>query len=76
MARVEAGERAVAVEQQTMTAADMQVGSAVLEQTPHLEIAVEAPGLRKTVPVDSPARPGAVRTAVEKALGDLGLNRL
>ena len=47
-----------------------------LPAVPHLEIAVEAPGLTETVPVDSPARPGAVRAAVEKALRDLGLTRL
>lgn len=76
MSRVaETGEGAETVGQM-MVAAEMNVGSAFVEETPHLEIAVEAPGLAKTVSVDSPARPGSVRTAVEKALRDLGLTRL
>ena len=39
----------------------------------YLEIEVEVPGWTEGVTVASPARPGAVRGAVEKVLRDLGL---
>jgi hypothetical protein len=87
MAEVEAGQQAVVVEHRI--AAEMHdiaarasalaqeiIGSVVIAEVPRLEIAVEAPGLTKTVSVESPARPGAVRAAVEKMLRDLGLTRL
>jgi hypothetical protein len=39
----------------------------------HLPIEIEVSGLDARVTVAGPARPGAVRGAVEKALRDLGL---
>ena len=53
--------------------ADEIFGSDLLDQVPYLEIAVEAPGWTKSVAVEAPARPGAVRAAVEKTLRELGL---
>jgi hypothetical protein len=48
----------------------------ILDEGRHLEIEVEVPGWTERVSVQSPARPGAVRGAVAKLLGDLGLNTL
>jgi hypothetical protein len=45
----------------------------ILDEGPHLEVEVEVPGWTERVAVLSPARPGAVRGAVEKVLRDLGL---
>lgn len=39
----------------------------------HFEIEIEVPGWTERVAVPSPARPGAVRGAVENVLRDLGL---
>jgi hypothetical protein len=47
-----------------------------LDEGLRLEIAVEVPGWRETVAIPSPARPGAVRGAVEKLLRDLGFTRV
>lgn len=52
------------------------MGCSILDEGLHLEIAVEVPGWTESVAVPSPARPGAVRGAVEKLLRDLGLTRV
>lgn len=80
--QAEAGEHRMAVAEMHDVAARAAalahdvIGTVGIAQSPRLEIAVEAPGLTKTVSVESPARPGAVRAAVEKTLRDLGLTRL
>ena len=45
----------------------------ILDEGLHFRIEVEAPGWTERMAVASPARPGAVRGAVEKLLRDLGL---
>jgi len=45
----------------------------ILDEGLYLEIEVELPGWTERVTVPSPARPGAVRSAVAKVLRDLGL---
>jgi hypothetical protein len=45
----------------------------ILDEGLYLEIEVELPGWTERVTVASPARPGAVRSAVAKVLRDLGL---
>jgi hypothetical protein len=49
------------------------LGCSILDEGLHYEIEVEAPGWTERVAIPSPARPGAVRGAVEKVLRDLGL---
>ncbi len=44
-----------------------------LDEDLHFEIEVKFPGWTERVAVLSPARPGAVRGAVEKVLRDLGM---
>jgi hypothetical protein len=45
----------------------------ILDEGLHFEIEVEVPGWTERVAIPAPARPGAVRGAVEKVLRDLGL---
>lgn len=52
------------------------VACTIPDEGRRLEIAVEVPGWRETVAIPSPARPGAVRGAVEKLLRDLGFTRV
>ena len=49
------------------------LGCAILDEGLHVEIEVEAPGWIERVAIPSPARPGAVKQAVQKVLRDLGL---
>jgi hypothetical protein len=49
------------------------LGCAILDEGLHFEIEVEAPGWTERIAVPSPARPGAVKSAVQKVLRDLGL---
>lgn len=46
---------------------------AILEEGSRFDIEIEVPGWTERVAVRSPARPGEVRSAVEKMLRDLGL---
>ena len=50
-----------------------RLACSILDEGLHFEIEVEVPGWTERVAVPSPARPGAVRGAVEKLLRDLGL---
>ena len=49
------------------------IALAVLDEGVHLEIEVEVPGWTERIAVPAPARPGAVKAAVEKVFRDLGL---
>lgn len=64
------------VEAQATAFAHEDLACSILDEGLHLEVAVEVPGWTETVAVASPARPGAVRGAVEKLLRDLGLTTL
>ena len=48
-------------------------GCSILDEGLHFEIEIEVPGWTERVAVPTPARPGAVRRAVEKVLRDYGL---
>jgi hypothetical protein len=54
-------------------ARDIVLACSVLDEGLHFEIELEVPGWTERVSVPAPARPGAVRGAVEKMLRDLGL---
>ncbi len=49
------------------------LGCSILDEGLHFEIQIEVPGWMERVAVPAPARPGAVRRAVEKVLRDYGL---
>ena len=49
------------------------LGCSILDEGLHFEIEVEAPGWTERVAVPTPARPGAVKHAVNKVLRELGL---
>ena len=50
-----------------------EIHCSILDEGLHVEIEVEVPGWTERVAVPAPIRPGAVRSAVEKVLRDLGL---
>jgi hypothetical protein len=52
------------------------LNGAIVHDSARFEIAVEIAGSPEALSVHSPARPGAVKGAVEKVLRDLGLTKL
>lgn len=49
------------------------LGCSILDEGLHFEIEVEVPGGTARIAIPAPARPGAVRRAVEKVFRDFGL---